>query len=131
MNWDSALAAADAVAAGYFDTQVFVITPMAKPARDVNAKPQPDPSRAAFEFRGTLESDPELNELGANRNAGSRSDGSRNVSRLCLTALATGWAYLPRQGDLLESGDQRYSVAASPDRDGTDRVVLWLNKAIT
>lgn len=128
MGWDSNLAAVDALVAGYFDAQVFVIKPMAKPARDVNAVAQPDPSREPFEFRGTLEMDPELNDLGPNRNAASRTNGARNVARLCLTALATGWPWQPKQSDMLESNGQRYLVATI-DRDGTDRIVLWLNKA--
>lgn len=129
MSWDRNLDALDRLMAGHFDTQAFAIYPMAKPVRDVNAASQPDASREAFEFRGTLEADTELNDLGPNRNASSRTDGARHVARLCLTALATDWPWLPRQGDQIEDCSQRYVVAASPDRDGTDRIVIWLNKA--
>ncbi|MBS9720180.1 hypothetical protein JYU29_05700 [Tianweitania sp. BSSL-BM11] len=141
MSWDSALAAADLAVARYFDTHDFVLIPMAKPDREVNAVASEDPGRKAFEFKGSIEADPELNEIGNNRNASSRSGGARNVARLCLTALTAApvsledgtilpvWPWQPRQGDHIEQPGQRYVIAASPDRDGTDRLVLWLNKA--
>lgn len=128
MGWDSNLAAADAAVAGYFDTQVFTAHAMTKPLRDVNALPQADPTRPAFEFMGSIELDPDMTALGTPQFPTPSSPGDRRVAKICLTALSVGWPWMLRQGDQLETGGARYALSAAPDRDGTDRIVLWLNK---
>lgn len=128
MSWDANLAAADAAVAGYFDEQVFTAIAMARPARDVNALPQADATRPSFEFRGTLEFDPQMTAIGSTQFPTSNSPADRHVSKVCLTALASAWPWMPRQDDQIAMGDQRYALASAPDRDGTDRVVMWLNR---
>ena len=128
MNWDAALAAADLVTASFFDTTAFRAIPMARPPLQVQADFRPDPDRERFNFMGTIELDPSVNAIGSTEHSTSRSLGDRKVARICLSALATGWPWMLRQGDLLESGGNRYKVSAAPDRDGTDRVVIWLNR---
>lgn len=129
MSWDDALAAADRVAAGIFDTPGFTAVPMRQPERAANATPIADPDRVAFGFAGTLESAPELSAL-ANSNAPRPADRAvRHVAKTCLTALASGWPWLPRQGDRIRAPDGAlYQLAAAPDSDGTARLAFWLNR---
>lgn len=131
MSWDDNLAATDALVAGYFDTQEFTAIAAAKPGLDVNARDQADSSRPSFTFMGTLETDPMLNDVGTTERANSRTDGARNVHRQCLTALSTNWPWMLKQGDFVARGGKLFKLAQSPDRDGTDRVVLWLNSVRT
>ena len=140
MSWDSNLAAVEAAVAGYFDTQAFAAYAMRKPTLAVNKTIEPDPARPSFEFMGTLELDPGLNALGSTENATSGSIGDRQVARVCLTALSSAWPWMPRQGDIIlhrpivagvptDVGATRYAISAALDRDGSDRIVAWLNKA--
>ncbi|MEP9378391.1 hypothetical protein ABLE91_16870 [Aquabacter sp. CN5-332] len=128
MGWDDELAAADAAVAGYFDTLSFTAVGMTRPPRASNAAAIVDPARPAFGFLGTLESAPEFTSFAdSNRpTAGDRS--VRQITRICLTALTTGWPWVPRQDDRIRSAVALYQVAANPDCDGTARVAIWLNK---
>jgi hypothetical protein len=129
VSWSSNLAAVDAAVAGYFDETLVTAVAMKKPAREVNAQPVPDESRASFAFMATIEIDPQMDAIGMTMRPTSSSDGNRHTAKICLTALATIFPWMPRQGDRLVVGDVTYSIASAPDRDGTDRVVIWLNKA--
>lgn len=131
MSWSANLAAVDAAVAGYFDGDACTAVAMTKPLRSVNAEAAPDPSRESFDFLGTIEIEPSFQDIssgGGRPSAGDRQ--FRQVSQTCLTALTTGWPWVPRQGDQVVCAGQRYSVVASPDRDGTGRIALWLNKVI-
>lgn len=131
MTWDAALARADAATAAYFDTQAFVAVAMTKPARQVNAADIEDASRPAFTFMGSLDLAPEFSAFAtANRpNASDRQ--TRQVTRICLTALSSAWPWMLRQNDRIRSADALYVVAAAPESDGSARVALWLNKVST
>lgn len=131
MGWDSNLAAMDAVVAGYFDEEAFSAVGMRKPPRDVNALWQQDPDRPSFDFFGSVETDTELGDIGRTGNASAKSLADRMTAKTCLTALCTGWAWQVRQGDqiLRHQDGSRFTVATAPERDGTDRLVLWLNRS--
>lgn len=128
MSWDEDLARADLAAAAYFDTVECTAVAMTKPPRAVNAEAGPDESRPGFTFMASIESAPEFSSLaGANRPT--PADRSvRQVNRICLTALASGWPWMLRQGDRVKAGTALYQVAADPDDDGTARVAVWLNR---
>jgi hypothetical protein len=141
MSWASNLAAADAAVAGYFDQDICEAIAMTKPARSVNAAAALDVSRPSFLFVGTIELDPDMTALGTTENPTTRSPGDRKVAKVCLSALVTGpvtmvetselvtgWPWMLRQGDQVLCAGVRYQISASPDRDGTARLVLWLNK---
>lgn len=126
MSWSDNLAAVDAAVAGYFDEEACTAIPMAKAS--ANAQIAPDPSREAFEFLATIETEPSFNSLvGA---GGPKGDDRqfRHVAKVCLTALTTDWPWMLKQGDHIDCAGTRYSVAAAPDRDGTPRVAVWLNR---
>ncbi|MBB3771531.1 hypothetical protein FHS55_002130 [Angulomicrobium tetraedrale] len=128
MSWDDDLARGDAAVAGYFDTGSFTAIPMCKPGLAVNASAdEADPTRESFVFAGSLEFGPEMSAMTGARTAGAQDRNVRQVFRACLTALATGWPWVPRQGDRIEAGTTLYLVAANAERDGTGRLVFWLN----
>lgn len=128
MSWDEALATTDAAVASYFDTVAFTAIGMATPPRAVNADAAPDASRPAFDFFGTLESEPQFTSFDRNNQPTAADRSIRQVMRLCLTASTAGWPWVPRQGDRIRSATALYAVSANPDSDGTQRVAFWLNR---
>ncbi|WP_323011115.1 hypothetical protein [Paracoccus sp. (in: a-proteobacteria)] len=128
MGWDEHREMMESVVAAYFDTTPFTLTGMTKPARQVNAVEVVDLERPAFEFRGTLHLDPEFSTLDRRAQPSAADRNIRQVSRICLTALHKAWPWQPRQGDRVQGPDGLYVLASNPDRDGTGRIVIWLNK---
>ena len=128
MSFANDLAAADDAVAGYFDEPGFTAVPMARPARAVNAGEVPDETRAAFHFAGTLDTAPEFTAFASGNRPTAADRQVRQISRICLSALSTGWPWIPRQGDRIRTASALYMLAASPDTDGTARIVMWLNK---
>ncbi|WAC26420.1 hypothetical protein [Ancylobacter sp. SL191] len=128
MSWDDALARADEACAAYFDTVAFTVVPMRKPGRDVNGALEPDPTRPGFSFHGSLDTAPELNAFAGSRSGGADERSRRQVSRVCLTALMTGWPWTPKQDDRLRTESALYQLVAAPETDGSGRAVLWLNR---
>lgn len=128
MSFDTDLAAADAAAAGTFDVPGFTAVALMRAGLAVNAGEIPDPSRPTFDFAGTLDSAPEFTAF-ADGNRPTASDRQvRQISRICLSALSTGWPWVPRQGDHIRTATALYRLAASPDTDGTARIVMWLTR---
>lgn len=128
MSWSDNLAGTESAVAAYFDDVPFTAVGMKKPARDVNGSMAPDPDRPAFDFMGSVDSEPSFNQIGSSGRTSASSMGDRQVARTCLTALARDWPWMVRQGDAIKSAGQNYKVVATPDRDGSDRIVIWLNK---
>lgn len=138
MNFDGALAAADRVAAAVFDARWFTATRMRPPGLEVNAPPVADTAVPPFVFRGSLDEMPRLSPTGMSGRDHFEAQGlgARTGGRLCLTALAADWPWMPASGTLIEAWPglpgagvaERLTVAFQPERDGTRRVVLWLNR---
>jgi len=121
MNWDDHLDRLDALVATHFDTASCTALAMTRPERAVNGDMVADAARAPFTFKGTLETSPELKTLGP-------SEPLRQVTRICLSALAEGWSWVPRQGDRIIIDGALYQLASNPERDGTRRLAFWLNR---
>lgn len=128
MSWDDALARTDEACARHFDTVACSAIAMCKPERAANAPEGPDPSRPGFGFSASIEFAPELNAMSGARSSGAADRNVRQVTRVCLTAVTTGWPWMLRQGDRVRTADALYQIAANPDQDGTARVALWLNR---
>ena len=128
MSFANDLAAADGAVAGYFDEPGFTAVPMARPARAVNAGEVPDETRTAFDFAGTLDTAPEFTAFASGNRPTATDRQVRQISRICLSALTTGWPWIPRQGDRIRTASALYMLAASPDTDGTARIVMWLKR---
>lgn len=115
--------------AGYFDSPVFEAVAMRKPPNVPNGNYEPDLSRLSFDFNGTLETAPSLSAMLNSREPKPGDRSIRAVTKICLTALTTGWPWVPKTGDRIRVGDALYQVAFDPDRDGsTDRFAFWLNR---
>jgi hypothetical protein len=128
VDWASARAFTEQACAEIFDYKVFTATGMRKPARDVNASAAPDPDRPAFDFMGSVDSEPSFNQIGSSARTSASSFGDRQVARTCITALARDWPWMIQQGDTIVGAEQQYRVVATPDRDGSERVAIWVNK---
>ncbi|OYX85629.1 MAG: hypothetical protein B7X99_10095 [Rhizobiales bacterium 17-65-6] len=128
MSFADALAAADSAAAGFFDMPGFTALPMARPERASNAPLMPDTSREAFGFSGSLDIAPEFTAFTTGNRPTAADRQVRQISRICLSALSTGWPWVPREGDRIRTATALYALAASPDTDGTARIVMWLNR---
>ena len=126
MSWSDNLATVDAAVAGYFDEDACLAIPMAKAS--ANAQIDLDPSRDGFAFLATIETEPSFNSMIGGGNPKGDDRQFRAVAKVCLTALVTAWPWILRQGDHIECNGVRYAVAAAPDRDGTPRIAVWLNK---
>lgn len=128
MSFADDLAATSKVVAGYFDAPGFTAVPVARPGLAVNALEVRDTSREEFSFSGSLRAASEFTAFadGNRPTAGDRQ--VRQISRICLSALSTGWPWVPRQGDHIRTASALYRLAASPDSDGTARLVMWLNR---
>ncbi len=118
----------EGVVSAYFDTTPFTLTGMTRPTRQVNAPEVADLERPVFEFAGILHFDPDFSTLDRRAQPSAADRNMRQVSRICLTALCTAWPWQPRQGDRVQGADGLYVLASNPDRDGTGRIVIWLNK---
>ena len=128
MGWDEHRDLMEGVVSAYFDTTPFTLTRMTKPVRQVNAPEVVDPETPAFEFSGILHFDPDFSTLDRRSDPSPADRNIRQVSRICLTALCTAWPWQPRQGDRVQGPAGLYVLASNPDRDGTGRIVIWLNK---
>lgn len=128
MSFTDDLATTDAAAAGYFDVPGFTAVAMMRPPLAVNAGEMPDPSREAFDFAATLDTAPEFTAFADGNKPTATDRQVRQISRICLSALSTGWPWIPRQGDHIRTATALYRLAASPDTDGTARLVMWLTR---
>ena len=128
MSWSESMEANDLAVAAYFDDVEFMAIAMRRPERDVNGGVSLDPDRSAFPFLGSIDVEPSFNQIGSSERPSAGSFGDRRVSKTCLTAHVADWPWMLRQGDHIEGNDERYMVAANPDRDGSNRVAVWLNK---
>lgn len=126
MGWDADRAKLARAVSGYFDTARCTATGMRKAGP--NADYEVDPARVGFTFFGTIDLSPEMTPA-TDANRPRPSDRNiRLVSRVCLTALTTHWPWQLRQGDRVACAGVLYQVAAAPERDGSDRVAIWLNR---
>ncbi len=131
VDWDAARAFTQQACAEVFDTKRYFAIGLTKPPRDVNASSLPDPERPIFEFLGSaIDTNPTLNQIGAGERASASSSADRNTFRSCITAYTENWPWMLRQGDHVQQVEtgRIYALAASPDRDGSDRRLFWLNK---
>ena len=136
MGFAPNLAAVDAAVASYFDTRLFTATRMVQPARAVNAFAAPSTVDLPFAFAGTIEAEPRLSAIAREQYAQPSTDTNRQTLRLCLTALATGWPWMPRKGDRIDAWPgsigvgtaERFELVQGADQDGSARVVLWLTR---
>ena len=128
MTWDANLAEADAVAAAYFDTIAFRLVPM-REGVGPNAPRRAEEDRAVFDFMGSLDLNPPAVQSGFQQQAGGA--GREGVQHeAVITAMATGWAWLPRALDRIEglADGQAWQVAARP-RNDHGRIVIAVARA--
>ena len=129
MSWSAHLAAADDAAASYFDETLCLLQPRAPGLGvSVNHSEVDDPDRAVFEFLGTIDLEPPADRLTRHMpvDPGTRS-GAVSYGAV-LTALTTGWPYLPKRGDHVVAGGVTWKIAAKED-DGSNRPAWYLNRA--
>ena len=126
MDWNAASATLDERVAEAFDIQTFRVVPRTA-GTSVNHGLVADTDRVAFEFRGTLE----LNPPGIASERRMATDPSGRQQSIffvgVITALTTGWAYLPRRDDLIEHGAEVYRVMGI-DADGSARRAIHVNR---
>lgn len=128
MNWNDALATADAAVAATFDTDTVTIVPKST-GRAVNGPAVDDGSRAPFTRMASVERGPVEPGL-AERPAGDPGSphGGAVQYEAVMTATVAGWPYLPQRGDQVTCGNDRYSVASVQD-DRSGRPAFYLNRA--
>lgn len=126
MDWDAASAALDERAAEVFDTQTFRLVPR-KAGASVNHGLVSDPDRDAFAFAGTLEFNPP--GIASERRMAADPSGRQQAIffEAVITALTSGWPWLPRRDDLIEHGGEVYRVMGI-DADGSPRRAIHVNR---
>lgn len=126
LDWNAAMAAMDAAVAGTFDTDAI----RALPRRDgagVNAPRMADPTRAEFDFMGSLEPGPAAMPA-SQRPAGDPGSARAPVSHeAVVSGLASGWPWMPGRGDHLTARGARWEIADLVE-DGSARKVYLVNR---
>lgn len=130
MAWDDMLRTADQAVASFFDEDLFLAQDFHRPARtSPNAPLVTNTANQAFEFRGSIDFEPSINAFGGATRSSSDDAGPRHVTQICISALTTGWPWLPQTGDrLTRAKDGSPYTIAAVDTDGTDRIVFWVNR---
>ncbi|PBC09191.1 hypothetical protein [Mesorhizobium sp. WSM3859] len=131
VDWDSALVALEGKVAEVFDTQTFHVFPTAKGV-SVNDDRVADPSRAGFDFRGSIHFGPVALMPGfshpATMTVDSRERGRESPSHeAVITALSSDWPHPIKVEDIIGWGAARYVVAAIPE-DGGRRKAIYVNR---
>ena len=126
-DWNAATAALNAAVADTFDTDtLFAIG--RKQGVSVNSERADDPARPQFEFKGSFELLPDGIPL-SERPQGDSSSLREAVSHeAVVSAIVTGWAWLPRRKDHILRGAERWEITDLKD-DGSPRKVYYLNRA--
>lgn len=127
MDWDDAAPILDAAVAETFDTATFTVVPLREGA-SVNHPKMPDGTRAGFDFVGSIDIGPPVVGNRPNLSADPVIEREGVAYEAVVTALDTGWPYVPRRGDQLEHDGVSWSIA-DLGRDGTPRRVLYVNRA--
>ncbi len=127
MDWEEAEARLESVAAGVFDRQTFRLLPR-KAGQSVNHGQVPDWDREEFDFRGSIEFNPP--GIASERRMGADPTGRGQMVffEAVLTATTTGWPHMPRRGDMIAHGDDRYKIEGV-DADGSARRAFQVNRA--
>lgn len=124
MSWKNDLAATDALVARYFDEVACTLNPRIGGA-GVNHARQDDPDRESFDFMGSIDEQPSGDLMARHRTGDPGSAKSNPYFDAVLTALVSGWPWLPRKDDHVVTSDATWRIAAAA-ADGTDRQAWYL-----
>ncbi len=126
MDWATASAALEERAAAAFDVHRLRLVPR-KAGASVNHAMVDDGSRTAFDFDGTLETNPP--GVASERRMASDPSARQQMTFFegVVTAHAASWPWQPRRGDLILKGDDVYQVMGV-DRDGSARPIIHVNR---
>lgn len=137
MDWNGALAAADATVAGVFDRQVVQVRAKSR-GFGVNSAAGDDPERAAFVRAVSIELEPQGFPTAQRHGADPASQRNQVFHEAVMTAHVADWPWLPLVGDMVVpgavvSGDfvpgaEKFVVASVQD-DPTGRPAFYLNRA--
>lgn len=126
MDFRDAMAAMDAAVAETFDADAFRAMPRTA-GIGVNAPRGADPLRAEFDFMGSLERGPAVLPV-SQRPAGDPGSVRVPVSHeAVVTALASGWPWVPVRLDHLVLGGERWEIVDLID-DGSPRKAFLVNR---
>jgi len=125
-DWQAALRLTDETVQATFDDVACTMKPRSAGV-GVNHGRQDDPSRAPFPFSGSIDLQPSGDLLARNR-SGDPSAGKANpYFDAVLTALVTGWTWLPRKGDHVVTDGVTWIIMAEAT-DGGERRAWYLNR---
>lgn len=126
MSWKDDLAATDNLVAGYFDTDSCRLVPRIA-GIGVNHGRQDDASREAFDFLGSLDEQPSGDLMARHRSSDPAAGKANPYYDAVLTALVTGWPWLPRRDDHVVVGGVTWRIMADAT-DGTARRAWYMNR---
>ena len=129
MDWDTAAAFTERAVAAVFDTVACQMVPMTLPhgGRDGNARPVADGAREGFGFLATLDLEPSQDSIPRHLTADPGVNGMQVAYDAVVTALVTGWPWLPRRGDRIGVGAVLYEIKLERV-DGSPRRAFYVNR---
>lgn len=127
MDWNAALATADAAVASTFDRTSATMVPR-KVGMDVNRAPVADPDRASFVRLVSIERGPTAFPVSERPSGDPASQRQPVQYEAVMTATVVDWPWLPARGDRIEEATHAWTVGAVQN-DGTGRPAFFLNRA--
>lgn len=126
VDWALARLRTEEKTAEIFDVTLFTVQPQSDGLGPSHPRGD-DPNRAPFEFLGTLDEQPSGDLLARHRASDPESLASNPYFEAVITAVTTGWAYMPRKLDFILRGSDTWLVMASA-RDGGNRRAFYVNR---
>ena len=125
VHWSKAAEARQAAVETFFDRVSCTLQPMTR-ANGPNGGLSEDGSRAAFDFKATLDLEPGSEVIAGQKGIDPSVSYLSAAYDALISAYVDRWPYLPRRDDIITANGVSYSIVVSR-KDGSNRRSFLVN----